>query len=806
MAAASGKKLTTTAKLLVTAVVGGVVLAAVALPTIGGLGLAAKSGAHTFNSLPTQLKDDGNPPERSEIVAADGQRIANLYLQNRRVVPLSQIAPVARKALVAIEDSRFYQHKALDYRGIIRALITNGKAGSVQQGGSTLTQQYVKQVLLYQATTPAEQQAAIADNLGRKLKEARLAVALEHKLTKDQILSRYLNIAYFGEGAYGIETAAHTYFGVPARSLGLAQAALLAGLVQSPSGDDPFHDRERAITRRHEVLSRMQQLGEISKAQLAAADRTPIQLAKKAPEPANGCSQPLLANSGFFCDYVRSYLTDVLHLTHAQLYQGGLTIKTTLDPAIQAHAMAAVTANDPMGNPAAAVMDVVHPGTGAVQAMALNRTYGSDPHDHAQTTINLGVRPVSQAGSTYKVFTLTAALQRKVPFFFRINSPQHFTSTVFHDYPVHNDGADEACDCTLERATVQSVNTYFVKLLESRYFNGDLTGPVRDAQRMGLGARSLPNSLADKIIKDQQASFTLGAPATSPLDMASAFATIAAKGKYCPPNPILSITTPDGHALKLPKTTCSQVLQPKIAVGLTSILKGDPNNQEPWVSYNTASNAALDPEHPAAGKTGTSNDNAALWFVGYTPNLAGSVAVFNPDSPSKEVTTIPGNPGPLYGKFAAQIWHDAVQPIVADEPAWTWPQPDPSVVNGDSVPVPCVTGADVSSASDTLASAGLNVIPGNEVFSTAAVGTVLQQSPACGTRVSKGANVTLTTSNGKPSPTPSPSPKPSPTPSPTPTPTPSVQPSPTATHPIRPPGHHHGPPHRHPGLPGAPAP
>jgi membrane peptidoglycan carboxypeptidase len=675
VAAASRKTLTTTVKLVIAAVVGGVVLAAVALPTVGGIGLVAKAGSNTFRNLPTQLKDDGNPPERSEILAADGQRLANLYLQNRRVVPLSQIAPVARKALIAIEDSRFYEHKALDYRGIIRALVTNGRAGSVQQGGSTLTQQYVKQVLLYQATTPAEQRAAIADNVGRKLKEARLAVALERKLTKDQILTRYLNIAYFGEGAYGIETAAHTYFGVSAKELSLPQAAMLAGLVQSPSGDDPFHDKGRASARRHEVLARMHQLGVISSAQFSTADGTPITLVKKVVEPANGCGQTLLPNTGFFCDYVRSYLTDVLHLTHAQLYKGGLTIKTTLDPNIQAHAMASVAANDPMGNPAAAVMDVVRPGTGAVQAMAVNRTYGSDPNDKSQTTINLGVRAVAQAGSTYKVFTLAAALQRQVPIFFRINSPQHFTSTVFHGYPVHNDGADEACDCTLGRATVQSVNTYFVKLLESRYFNGDLTDPIRDAQRMGLAPRSLPNSLADQMIKEQQASFTLGSPATSPLDMASAAATIAAKGKYCPPNPIVSITGPDGHAVKVPRTPCSQVLKPKIAVGMTSILRGDPSNQEPWVSYNTASNAALDYQHPAAGKTGTSNDNAALWFIGYTPNLASSVAVFNPDSPSKEVTTIPGNPGPLYGKFAAQIWHDAVQPIVANEPAWTWPAP-----------------------------------------------------------------------------------------------------------------------------------
>ncbi|HVX44939.1 MAG TPA: transglycosylase domain-containing protein, partial [Mycobacteriales bacterium] len=299
-------------------------MAAIALPTIGGLGLATSKSIDTFNDLPTALKNDGKPSQRSVMVASDGStRIANLYLQNRQVIPLSEIPEVSRKAQIAVEDSRFYEHHGLDTRGVLRALLHDTQSGGASQGGSTLTQQYVKQVLLYSADTPEEQKKATEDTLGRKLREARLAIALEKKLSKNEILARYLNIAYFGAGAYGIETAAQTYFGIHASQLNLPQAALLAGLVQSPYGYDPYKHRDLALKRRHVVLTRMQQQGYITKAQMTEADKTPIEVLPKKAAPSNGCGEALLPDSGFFCDYVRSYLTDVLHLTKSQLYNGG---------------------------------------------------------------------------------------------------------------------------------------------------------------------------------------------------------------------------------------------------------------------------------------------------------------------------------------------------------------------------------------------------------------------------------------------------------------------------------------------------
>ncbi|MGI9092504.1 MAG: penicillin-binding protein [Mycobacteriales bacterium] len=797
-------------KMLVAAVAGGVILAGIALPTIGGLGLAARSGADTFDNLPTALRDDGQPPQRSVIVAAGGQQLANLYLQNRAVVPLAQIPEVARSALIAIEDNRFYEHHGIDMRGTLRALLADSSGGSLQ-GGSTLTQQYVKQVLLYSATTPEEQRAATADTIGRKLREARIAVALEHKLSKDEILARYMNIAYFGSGAYGIETAAEVYFGIPAIKLDLPQAAVLAGLVQSPTGFDPHLHMDRALARRHEVLQRMQSLGYITVAEEQAADSGPIRLAPKTAQPPNGCTQTLMANTGFFCDYVRSYLTNVLHLTQAQLYQGGLTIKTTLDATAQHNAVAALTHYVPSDNAAAAVLDLVQPGTGDIRAMAVNRKFGAAANDPSQTTINLAVKAVSQAGSTYKAFTLAAALQRHVPFTYEIKSPTPYTSPIFKGaggkpYIVHND-VPGTCDCTLAEATVRSVNTYYVQLLESPYFAGDLAPSVSLAQQMGLSQNTLTPQLVNQVIANQQAPFTLGFPATSPLDMASAYATLAANGRYCPPDPIVSITGPDGRALSLPAQHCKQVLDPSVAVGVTSILKGVPSTSTPG---STGKAAALDVEHPAAGKTGTNNNSSSVWFAGYTPNLAGAVAVFNPNAPSRPLTTIPGIPAPVSSNLPAQMWHDALEPDVLNQPSWTWPAPDPNVVDGNAVGVPCVVGQNVTAVGAQISAAQFqqNVISQK---GRRPAGTIVLQDPACGQKASPGAVITLTISDGsiKPPTTTTPSATSSPPPTTSLPPPATSLPPPASGNPPRPtptlplPTHPH-PTHPHPTHPSSP--
>jgi membrane peptidoglycan carboxypeptidase len=749
----------TLVKLLVATIACGVLVSAIVFPIVGGASLITTRSIDTFNSLDTVLSDNQKPAQRSVILASDGKTpIANLYLQNRQVVSYDQLPDVAREALISIEDERFYQHHGVDVKGTLRALITNGASGQISQGGSTLTQQYVKQVLLYNAKTKQEQEEATADTLARKLNEAHMALDLEKKLSKDEILTRYMNIVYLGDGAYGFETAAQSYFGIPAIQLDLPQAALLAGLAQSPNGYDPYQHPSKALARRHEVLVHMRDQGYITDAQLATADSTPLRLARDSSAPSNGCTEVITANTGFFCDYVRGYLSDVLHLTDSQLYNGGLTIITTLDPKLQEQAEDAVLANVPMGNQAAAVMDVVQPGTGAVLAMAVNRTFGNDDSDPAQTTINLAVKPVSQGGSTYKAFTIAAALEKHVPFDYPIDSPGEYESKMF-GYTVHNDSNESCANCTMPRATAESLNTYFIKLLETTYFNGDLTLPVKIARDSGLAANTISDALAKQVISNKMGSFTLGFPATSPLDMATAYATFAAGGVTCPPNPIKSITNSDGQALTLPKEKCSRVMPADIANGVNNILAQD---ADPRVSYNTTKGlVTVGVDHAAAGKTGTNNNGSSLWYVGYTPQLSGSVAVFNPQASSKKLTTIPGLSGDMYGRFSAKIWEAALAPTIEAQPKSAWPAVTSTIKQGNSLIVQCVQGMSIADAAEALNKQGLQAPSPDHAWDAGVpAGTVISQNPGCGATVYPGQMIKLIVSDGA-SPKPPPPPPPS---------------------------------------------
>src|SRR4051795_1492494 len=318
-------------KLAMTIVVAGALLAGLMLPWIGGTGLVARNSASLLDALPGELTDQ-TPAGNSRVLAADGSLITNLYTNNRTSVKSNEISGVMKRALVDIEDSRFYEHNGLDVQGTLRALAKNVAAGSVQQGGSTLTQQLVKQTLLQSATTPEERAAATAEDVARKLREARLALALEDKYSKDEILTRYLNIVYFGQNAYGIQPAARAFFGVDAAALTVPQAALLAGLVQSPTHFDPFTEPDKATARRNEVLSRMADQHYITQQQATETAAQPLGLTP-APPPPRGCVQATVG--AYVCDFVQQYLTRTLRLSQQDLEHNGYTIQTTLDPDLQ---------------------------------------------------------------------------------------------------------------------------------------------------------------------------------------------------------------------------------------------------------------------------------------------------------------------------------------------------------------------------------------------------------------------------------------------------------------------------------------
>ncbi|HEX4655725.1 MAG TPA: transglycosylase domain-containing protein, partial [Mycobacteriales bacterium] len=381
--------------LAVISVVAGLLLGGMLLPIVGGVGLLARTGANDFERLPSEL-DISAPPQVSRILAADGSTLATFYFQDRIIVSLDQVPEVMQKAIIAVEDVRFYEHHGIDIKGAFRALLHNGSSGSVQQGGSTLTQQYVKNVLIEKAQASGDKAAVAAahsDTLARKAREARYALALEQKYSKAQILAGYLNIAYFGDGAYGVGTAAKHYFGQSVGKLTLSQAALLAGLVQSPEVYDPALHPAAALARRNVVLGQMLKYHFIDETQYERATGRRIVL--HVHRQGNGCEA---SSAPYFCDYVQHVIetSKAFGATEEDriklLLRGGLTIHTTLDPEVQQAADAAVRdyvhPREPAG--VAGAEAVVQPGTGKVLAISVSRPYGQDAAK-GQNTIDYAV-------------------------------------------------------------------------------------------------------------------------------------------------------------------------------------------------------------------------------------------------------------------------------------------------------------------------------------------------------------------------------------------------------------------------------
>ncbi len=722
----------TLAKLALTIVVAGALLAGALFPWVGGSGLVARNSASLLDALPVELTDEA-PAGNTQVLAADGSVITYLYKHNRTPVTAEQISPIMKQALVDIEDSRFYDHNGLDVQGTMRALVTNVAAGSVQEGGSTLTQQLVKQTLLQTAATPEEEAAAVEESVGRKIREARLAMALEETYSKDEILTRYLNIVYFGNGAYGIQAAAQKYFSVNAADLTLPQAAMLAGLVQSPTNDDPLANPENAVVRRDQVLLRMHSLGHISDQELAELQGQPVAVAE-GQSPPNGCIDATLG--GFFCAYALQYLSG-LGLDQNDINQGGLTIQTTLRPDMQAAGDQAVLNTLPMGDPLAGMYTALEPGTGNLLAMSVNRRFGCAEPECESVILN--ARASQGAGSTYKVFVAAAALAEGFSANHTITTSDPYTSRVYkknggtrgEPYTVGNAGNFPAT-LDMRSALVRSSNTYFLALEDAL---GSVEKPVRMAQAMGL--HSL-DARADEIIEGNLGSFTLGPEATSPLDLASAYNTLAANGTRCEPKPVTQVLGRDGAPVTKDDGTpligdnCApEAIPPGVATTLNQILIGDVSSPE-----GTGTRAAV-PGHQIAGKTGTSQNNWSAAFVGYTPQYTASVMVLNP----KENQNIGG----FGGNKPATIWHDAMAPILSAQAPVPFPPADPTVSNGRTQAVPSCSS--VSQCEDALAAAGFRTTTA-EADSAEPEGTFLGTNPGEGAQANVNQPITILVSNG----------------------------------------------------------
>ncbi|MDH6113946.1 membrane peptidoglycan carboxypeptidase [Kitasatospora sp. MAP12-15] len=656
-----------TATFLSVSAVAGVLTAGLALPALGGVGLGAKAAVEDFNSLPD---DFTTPPlsQASTIYDADGGVIATVYDRDRTVVPSDQIAPIMKSALVDIEDNRFYQHGAIDPKGILRA-INNNATGSGTQGASTLTQQYVKNVFVDEAgNDQAAVLAAQAQTVGRKIKEMKYAIQVEQTLTKDQIITNYLNITFMGEQAYGVEAASERYFSVHAKDLSLPQAALLAGIVQSPSGYDPIANPKAAKERRDTVLKKMAQYGTITQAQADQAIASPITL--NVTRPQQGCITAQ-QGEGFFCDYVKNVVVndpafgDSAAARQALWSKGGLQIHTTLDPKAQAALQSSVTSHVYATDKAATAMTVVQPGTGKILAMGQSRPYGVGAN---QTTINLNVGKSMgggqgfPTGSTFKPIVAAAALENG------INPSQSYPSPYSMPWPdmksctgtrvsasgtVHNDSTSLVGPFTMAPAMAQSVNTYFVSLEA----DAGLCNVVQMTNKLGITQQAGGQAI------QQVQSMTLGSNNLTPLEMANVYATFAAHGSYCAPTAIDSVTTADGKPIAVPQANCTQAMSQNTADAITTMLKG-------VVQDGTGSPAGLT-DRDSAGKTGTTNNGNQVWFIGYTPEAAGATVVGNTEGTSSlNGQRIGGHyvDQAFGGTLAGPIWRDTISGMLQGTP------------------------------------------------------------------------------------------------------------------------------------------
>ncbi|MFE2755558.1 transglycosylase domain-containing protein [Actinosynnema sp. NPDC059335] len=691
-------------KLVGLCLMAGVLVAAVLFPVVGGLGLASNRAADTVDQTSGELTK-AELPLVTTVLDMHGQPIAYVYDQYRIPVPSEGIADTMKAAIIAVEDKRFFEHKGVDWQGIARAAAKAGVDGETTQGASTLTQQYVKNYLAFVVGKGSEEayEKATEVTLGRKISEARIATQLEQRMSKDEILTAYLNVVPFGNGAFGVGAAARTYFDTTPDKLTVPQAAMLAGLVNEPSRLNPGSDVDAAIKRRNTVIDRMRDNGafgpdpkvaEEQANEYKAADIGVVPDLKLLP---NGCvgagDGPVY---GFFCRYLIDYL-DKAGLSVEELKRGGYTITTTMDPVATRAAKDAAEGQVPKTQPGVAnAMAVVEPGTDKhrVRALAANRDFGNNA-DAGQSAYSIPAEVTRfGAGSIYKVFTAASALEQHVTGIDKqIDVPKLYTSRVYKDgnkpYTVKNAGEYKE-KMTLTEALAQSPNTGFIILQEK----AGLNNVVDMAYRLGLresmqGVNNAGDPLkadgsngpsqGDTYKRDNSGSFTLGAGPTSVLELSNVAATIVSGGKWCPPTPVEKIVDRNGRPVPLKEIPCDQAVAPEVANALATAMSHDTK------PGGTAAGAATGWTRPMIGKTGTTENHWSVAFIGATPQFAGAVMTFT-DGVAPQVIcngTPPrlcgtNDAGGVYGgQVAAPTWFNAMRVIHEGKPQVDLPPVDP---------------------------------------------------------------------------------------------------------------------------------
>ena len=622
----------------------GVVGAGMLVPIAGPTALVAKSAPSVFNELPGDLQTVA-PAEESQILDSSGAVIAHFYDKQRIVVPSANISDVMKKAIIAIEDKRFYEHNGVDATGIARAFVTNlGDSG--RQGASTITQQYVRNSLAergYLEGDADQVSAATEQTTERKLREIKYALALEKTQSKDEILTGYLNIAPFGPITYGVEAASQRYFSKSASELNYLDAALLAGLVQSPVQYDPLVHPDAAKERRNTVLAAMLEQNVITQEEYDKGIDTTIDSMLHPTVSSEGCSGAE-SSKAYFCDYVLAqFLEDpTFGETRTErermLKTQGITIRTTMDPTMQNAAFSSLTHTIPVGD-ASGLNDALvslDPRSGRVLAMAQNTTYGIES---GETMSNYSDGNF-QVGSTFKVFTLLEWFKEGHSAYETVGSNNTFYGNgsfkcggraIYTDGYQVNDLAGKTGTMNVVRATGQSVNQAFVNMA-SRV---DFCAIFDTAYNMGITEDGeVPSPFPANI---------LGSVSSSPLQMASVFGAIANSGQQCTPQSIESVTDRDENVLKEFSADCKEVVSADVANKTAALLTASAGQ------YYTSTR--LGDGRPFAAKSGTTDDHANTWLTGFTPSVVTSAWVGHGANSSQEVGSVTIN-----GKYYAEIY------------------------------------------------------------------------------------------------------------------------------------------------------
>ncbi|NJC69153.1 PASTA domain-containing protein [Planosporangium thailandense] len=777
-----------TASLLVCGLLAGIVVAAAAFPVVAVSGLAAKASVDAFDNLPSTLTELP-PPQISYVYASDAKTLlAMFYDENRRDVHLTDIAPVMQQAIVAAEDQRFYQHHGVDMKGVARAAVANGNSsGQVSQGASTLTQQYVRQALTYSARTNEEIVAATEQTPARKLREMKYALAIEKKYNKQQILERYLNISSFGHGAYGVYAASEVYFGKDPKDLTLGEASLLAGLVKAPSAYDPADPDKLtlALQRRDYVLRQMVTLKYITQQQADEAKAAKLTIVgKRSPE---GCaSMPSQdTGAGFFCDFLYRWWLEQpdfgadAFARENKLKSGGYKIISSLDVGTQTALKKNVENALATGSPYAVMTAAVEPGTGKVLGLATNRNFSNDQSHNGSNTNpykkgQVGNYPNTtaplltgggdivgyQAGSTFKMFTMVAALEKGYNLDYTINT----TSPYKSKYPVLSGDACGGMYCPVNATPSwmngprnmwtgfgRSVNTYFVPLEE----RVGAENAVDVAKRLGIQFRARsndPKNAADYELANSPGyangwgAFTLGVSATTPLDLANAYATLAADGTYCAPTPISEIRDMDDKKLDLAKPQCHEVVKPDVARAAVDAARCPLGDQSAFGRCDGATGQEVRGivKRPVAGKTGTTDGDKTATLVAMTKQIAIAGILGDPDWPlTDRLRPALGDPHKYVNKAVEYALRDAM----ADKPAVNFTAPSKDMAFGKRTSVPAVACKSVADAKSAIRRVGFDVtVDPDPVASDCPAGSVAKTEPAGDT--SRGSLVTIYVSKG----------------------------------------------------------